>query len=127
MKSIDFPGATLKIGANQTDIYNVIHAYPLEGQEGEVIAIYELTDEEAEQIAKNKKIYYSRLTFGGKFQPMRLQAEPVAINVKMNYEDGSPMGEFIAYITSNGIEIPGFKKNDNGSYERFEEIAKDVL
>lgn len=65
MKSIDFPGATLKIGANQTDIYNVIHAMPVGGPEGEIIACFELTDDEIEEIVSTKKIYYHRWTFNG--------------------------------------------------------------
>lgn len=88
MKSIDFPGATLKIGKNQEDIYNVIHALPVGGPEGEIIACFELTDEEIEEIRRTKKLYYSRWTFGGVckcqkcgtinpvgFQPMRISTE----------------------------------------------------
>jgi hypothetical protein len=88
MKSIDFPGATLKIGASQTDIYNVLHAMLIPSAEGEMIMCFELTDEELEIISKTKRIYYHRLTFGNLshcekcghlqqngFQPMRLAAE----------------------------------------------------
>lgn len=87
MKSIPFPGATLQIGKGQPE-YNVIHAMPVGGPEGEIIACFELTDEEVEQIVKTKKIFYSRWTFGGVvrchhcskvtasgFQPMRIFTE----------------------------------------------------
>lgn len=134
MNSIDFPGATLKIGANQTDIYNVIHAYPLDGPQGEVIAIFELSEEEAELVAKTRKIYYSRLTFNGQcqcehcgktarsgFQPMRLQSTPVEISVTMNDDNGNQVGEPVgAFITADGLEIPGFNKTEEGKYERVE-------
>lgn len=76
MKSIKFPGANLEIGKGQEDIYNVLHAMILPGPEGELIMCFELTDEEIEQISKNKKIYYSRLTFHQPgFQPMRLMID----------------------------------------------------
>lgn len=137
MNSIDFPGATLKIGANQTDIYNVIHAQPLDGPTGEVVAIFELSDEELAEIIKTKKIYYSRLTFGGKcqcehcgkitasgFQPMRLQTNPVEINVTMNDNDGNAVGEPVtAFITPDGLDIPGFNKMSDGRYNRIEAEA----
>lgn len=137
MKSIDFPGAVLKIGANQTDIYSVIHAQPLDGPTGEVVAIYELSDEEIETIVKTKKIYYSRLTFGGKttcehcgqqtssgFQPMRLQVEPVEINVTMNDDNGNAVGDPVtAFITADGLDIPGFERLADGKYNRIETEA----
>ena len=65
MKSIDFPGATLKIGANQKDTYNVIHAIPVGGPEGAIIACFELTDDEVAEVVKTKRIYYHRWTFNG--------------------------------------------------------------
>jgi hypothetical protein len=74
MISIDFPGATLKIGKKQADVYSVIHAMPMGGKEGEIIACFELSDEELAEVIKTKRIYYSRWTFGYPFQPMRLSA-----------------------------------------------------
>lgn len=80
MQSIDFPGATLRIGEGQPE-YSVLKALSLPGPEGELIMCFELTDEELEEIKKTKRIYYHRLTFGqtchhcGKkngFQPMKI-------------------------------------------------------
>jgi hypothetical protein len=71
MKSIEFPGATLKIGKDQPE-YNTLHAMPIGGPQGEVICCFELSDEEISDIVKNKRIYYSRWTFNNPFQPMRL-------------------------------------------------------
>lgn len=81
MKSIDFPGATLKIGKDQEDTYNVIHAMPVPGPHGEIIACFELDANEIEMINQSRKIFYSRWTFaqtcnkcGTKqgFAPMRI-------------------------------------------------------
>jgi hypothetical protein len=108
MKSLDFPGATLKIGANQTDIYNVIHAYPLDGEEKEIIAIYELSEEERAEVAKTGRIYYSRLTFGAPFQPMRFSATPIEINIRFKGEEIPE--NHIAGVTEHGIVIPGYHK-----------------
>ena len=119
MKSIDFPGATLKIGGNQTDIYNVIHAYPLNDGRGEVLAIYELTEEEAERIFQTRKIYYSRLTFGNKFQPMRISAEPIEVNIQFNDHDGKLLPEIHSgKLTDNGMEIVGFKRTGIDQFEK---------
>jgi len=74
MKSIKFPGCDLEIGKGQEE-YNVIHAMQVPGNEGEIIACFELSDEELKQINETKKIYYSRWTFGHPFQPMRLFTE----------------------------------------------------
>lgn len=71
MRSVKFPGCNLEIGKGQPE-YSVIHAMQVPGPEGEIIACYELTDDEIKQINKTGKIFYSRLTFGQKFQPMRL-------------------------------------------------------
>lgn len=71
MKSIKFEGCNLEIGKGQAE-YNVIHGMHFPSNEGEIIACFELSDEELEKINKTKKIYYSRWTFGSPFQPMRL-------------------------------------------------------
>lgn len=76
MHSVELPGARLKIGAGQ-DQYNVIHAIPVEGSpEGIIVAAYQLTDEEIEQIRKSRRIYYTRMTFFQDFQPMRIFTDP---------------------------------------------------
>lgn len=72
MKSIQFPGATIQIGKDQPE-YNVIHAMPGANTEaGEVIACFELSEEELQEVMKTKRIYYSRLTFHQPFQPMKI-------------------------------------------------------
>lgn len=128
MESLNFPGATLKIGGNQTDVYNVIHAYPLDGPEGEVIAIYQLSEEELREINETKQIFYSRLTFRNEctcqhcgkktqagFQPMRLSTDPIAINVQMIDEKGDSK-PVLAYVTATGLQIPGYQKTEEGKY-----------
>lgn len=121
MKSLDFPGAILKIGATQTDIYNVIHAYPLDGPEKEVIAIFELSDEERAEVAQTGKIYYSRLTFGALFQPMKISAYPIEFVMRFNDENWEPVkGDHKAYITSNGPEVEGFVKYGD-TFKKIEE------
>lgn len=71
MRSVNFPGANVKIGEGQPE-YNVIHAMIGDQEVGELICCFEFTDEEIQQIILSKRVYYSRLTFGQPFQPMRL-------------------------------------------------------
>jgi Zn ribbon nucleic-acid-binding protein len=94
MQSIDFPGAVFKIGAGQ-DQYNTLHAMPVgTGEEDEVVMVFELTDEEVEQIRKTKKLFYHRLRFSrltperieemtktmyNPFQPFRISTEDPGI------------------------------------------------
>jgi hypothetical protein len=84
MNSIPFPGANIKIGADQTDTYNVLHAMLIPGPEGELIICFELSDEDIAEIVKSRKIYYHRLTFDNRcracgsgllFQPMKLTTD----------------------------------------------------
>lgn len=74
MKSVKFEGCNLEIGKGQSE-YNVIHAIGIPGPEGEIVACYELDDEEIAELVKTKRIYYHRLTFGQPFQPMRLTTD----------------------------------------------------
>ena len=62
MKSVKFPGANIEMAKDQPQ-YNSIHMKAFEGPEAEVIACYEFSDEEIEQIVKTKRIWYSRLRF----------------------------------------------------------------
>lgn len=81
MKSINFEDATLKIGGKQEE-YETLHAVLLSGKEKEVIMIFELTDEEVAEIVRNKRLYYSRFTFGYNFQPMRISTAPFSLEKK---------------------------------------------
>jgi hypothetical protein len=74
MRSLKFSGCTQSIAGNQIQ-YNTLHAQQLPGPEGEVLMIFELTDEEVEEIVRTKKIVYSRLTFGSMFQPMKIMTQ----------------------------------------------------
>ena len=127
MKSIDFPGAYMKIGEGQ-DQYHTIHAMPLDGEEGEVVCIYELTDEEVEAIVKNRKLFYSRLTFHNQtmckhcmkitptgFQPMLISATPLKMPVKLSYEDGQIL-EVMATLDVDGMTIEGYTKTPEGKF-----------
>lgn len=118
MTSADFPGATLKIGKGQEDTYHTIHALPVEGPQGEILAIYNLTDEEVEQIVRDKKLYYSRWTFGEKFQPMQISAQPIMINIRLDFEAGSV--ETAGYVTAYGIQVEGYERLADGSYKKKE-------
>lgn len=71
MKSINFPGANVKIGPDQPE-YNTLHAMEGDKDVGELIMCFELTDQEIEQLVLTKRLYYSRLTFGQPFQPLKL-------------------------------------------------------
>lgn len=72
MKSLNFKGATLKIGGTQQE-YNTLHAIPM--PTGEVHIIFELTEEELAEITRTRKLVYTQLTFGMPFQPMRLDTK----------------------------------------------------
>ena len=69
MKPINFEGVNLIIGKNQPE-YNPIPAIDLKDDRRTVITCWELSDEEIEELVKNKRIYMSHLTFGYKFQPI---------------------------------------------------------
>lgn len=71
MKSVKFEGCTHAIAGSQNQ-YSTLHAQLLPGKEGEVIIIFDLTDDEVNEIVRTKKIVYSRLTFGSSFQPMKI-------------------------------------------------------
>lgn len=133
MKSIDFPGAIMKIGEGQEQ-YHTIHALPCENDEGEIIAIYELTDEEIEQIVKTRRIIYSRLTFHNQvtcrhcnritptgFQPFRISTEPISIATKLVFED--KVEEVEALVGTEGVIIPGYSKTPDGKYIK-DEVAQ---
>lgn len=74
MQSVEFEGCNLLIGKGQPE-YNVIHAKRIPGDLGMVVACFELSEEELRQVNNTKRIYYTRLTFGHPFQPMRLLTE----------------------------------------------------
>lgn len=68
MKPINFPGSNVVFGANQPE-YLPLPALKL--PDGEVITCWELTDEDVENIQKNRKFYLSQLTFNRPLQPIK--------------------------------------------------------
>lgn len=114
MKSINFPGAYMKIGEGQEQ-YHTIHAMPIDGPEGEVVAIYELSPEELKQVNETGRIIYSRLTFGNGFQPFRISTEPIPFKAKLTYSNGDKI-EVDAFVHHDGVRIPGYSKTENGQY-----------
>ena len=74
MRSLKFTGADLDIGGTQNQ-YNTLHARVFNAKTGEVIIIFELSDEEIAEIVRTKKLVYSRMTLGYPFQPMRIMTQ----------------------------------------------------
>ena len=74
MRSVKFEGCTHAIAGTQKE-YDTLHAQVLPGKEGEALMIFELTDEEVQEIVRTKKLVYSRLTFGGLFQPFKIMTQ----------------------------------------------------
>ncbi len=74
MRSLNFTNANIKIGGKQNE-YNTLHAQLIDDKRGEIIMIFELTDEEIAEIVRTKKLVYSRLTFNQVYQPMRIMTQ----------------------------------------------------
>lgn len=53
--------------------YNTLHAQKT--RTGELLMIFELTDEEVAEIIRTKKLVYRRLTGGQSFQPMSIMTQ----------------------------------------------------
>ncbi len=71
MKSVKFEGCTHAIAGTQNQ-YSTLHGQLMPGKEREFIMIFELTDEEVQEIVRTKKLVYRQLTFGSAFQPMNI-------------------------------------------------------
>lgn len=71
MRSLKFTGCTHAIAGTQNQ-YNTLHGELVPGKEGEFRMIFELTNEEVEEIVRTKKLVYRQLTFGQRFQPMNI-------------------------------------------------------
>lgn len=78
MRALNFEQSNVNLAENQPE-YNTLPAYfgKLGTEENETgfVACFEVNDEDLEKIAAFRKIWYTQLTFGGKFQPMNLFVE----------------------------------------------------
>lgn len=81
MHPIKFAGCNVVYGDGQSE-YSALLAMKME--DGHIITCWELTDEEAERLAKNKKIYIQVLTFNKPLQPLL---------PGVDLEDGLSIGE----------------------------------
>lgn len=71
MKSIDYPEANFALAKDQPE-YQTLYVHVAKTPERQMISCYELTEEEVAAIVKNKKLWYSQLTFGTNYQPMSI-------------------------------------------------------
>jgi hypothetical protein len=71
MKSVKFEGCTHAIAGTQNQ-YNTLHGQLMPGKEGEFRIIFELNDDEVNEIIRTKKLIYRQLTFGNQYQPMNI-------------------------------------------------------
>jgi len=87
MKPIKFNECNVTYGNNQSE-YMPLPAYLENGEKGQVVTCWELTDEEIENIVKTKKIYHSQLTFNSPLQPIfiTVNKEDVFISPKDDKE-----------------------------------------
>ena len=69
MKPIEFPEVNIRLAEDQPE-YETLPVAVLPGNEGNMVACLELTDEELEEIIKTKKIWVSQLTFGNNYHPI---------------------------------------------------------
>lgn len=73
MRSLKFTGSHPIAGTQQE--YSTIHGKVVDEKTDEVVIIFELTDEELAEITRTKKLVYSQLRFGNRFQPMRISTQ----------------------------------------------------
>lgn len=90
MKSIDFPEANLAIAKDQPE-YLTLYAHMVREPQVPMYIVFELTDEEVEDIVKNKKLFYMQSTFGRPFSPMSIMTKNPFTNPIV--PPGPPMDE----------------------------------
>lgn len=72
MKAIEFPQQTHILAKDQPE-YEPLPVHIAAGEPGTPFTcVFELSDEEIAQIVQTKRLYYTQLTCGNLFQPVRL-------------------------------------------------------
>lgn len=76
MKPIKFEGCNIVMGKGQEHVLP-LHAHKdLESVEGTVTAIFELSEEEIEDIIRTRQIHYRQDTYHNPMHPMMIWTEP---------------------------------------------------
>lgn len=76
MKPLEFSTQNAVFGENQSNVER-LPSWLLDN--GQVISVWELTDEELKLIKKTKKVWLSQHTFNRTLQPVALSIEPLII------------------------------------------------
>lgn len=71
MKAVDFKGRNAIYGKDQPE-YNPLPVHKTES--GEVTSVWEISDEEFEEIKKTRRVRVTQLTFNQNLQPLKLEA-----------------------------------------------------
>ena len=80
-------------GANQEDKYRTLPAHKT--KTGIAAFAFELSDEEVEKVAKNKKIYVSLLTFNNPIQPICVCVAPEYLDENVEFNDNMIKQEIV--------------------------------
>lgn len=68
MKATEFPEVNVRIAENQPE-YETLPAFH-NADQGSVLFGFDLTDEEVEEVVKNKRFWVKQLTFNKSMQPI---------------------------------------------------------
>ena len=101
MKPKEFKGVNVYIGKNQPE-YETIPAHI--DKDGVVTICWKLSPEELKKIKETGEIWHQVLTFGMKFLPVRLSAEPL-IDVESGQEPEEKVPEAYKHFQDRFNEV----------------------
>lgn len=93
MKAIQFKEQTVILAENQPE-YTPLPVFINDSPEREMVACFELSQEEMDVLIKSRQIWFTQFTFGNLFQPVHLQVQsPFATNQEQVQE--RPLSEYV--------------------------------
>lgn len=97
MQPIEFPQRTDLLAKNQPQYTPIPVHVGTKAAGFPMTACFQLTPEELAEIVATEQLWYTQITFGNAFQPVRLSTQNPFINAEQTIEDGTEKGN----ITEN--------------------------
>ena len=84
MRAIEFEQVTNRLAEDQPE-YETLPVHITNDENREFTCCFELNKAEIDEIVKTGKLWYTQLTFGNLFQPIRMSTENPFINSTENH------------------------------------------
>ena len=125
MNPIKFPEQNVVFAENQPE-YIPLPAYRSDDEHGQVVTVWEPSDEELTEIVRTKKVYLSQFTFGQALQPVLLSGHRTTFFESEHIEEKFTLKDVNTVVVNEIFKIFFFDQDPPQGVDPYQELAVHI-